>query len=87
MSKDRAYHPLPITCCSGIAAGGKGSVIKARPVPDDDIPRLLFGNTKSTMKGLRTGKDGKLTSVSLAGSLRKMSPETFEIFEGLFADE
>ena len=29
---------------------------------------------------------GKISSISLAGYLRKMSPETFEIFEELFDD-
>lgn len=58
-----------------------------RTIPDDKIPRLLFGNTKSTLKGLGLGKNGKISSISLAGYLRKMSPETFEIFEELFDDE
>jgi len=85
--KDCSYHQIPITCCSEIAAVGKGSSIKARPIPEEKIPLLMFGNTKSSLKGLGNGRSGKVTSVSLAGFVRKMSPETFDIFESLFKDE
>ena len=85
--KDCAYHQFPITCCSEIAAVGNGSLIKARPIPEEKIPLLLFGNTPSSLKGLGGGKSGKITSVSLSGFLRKMSPETFEIFESIFRGE
>ena len=84
--RECAYHKFPITCCSEIAAIGRGTTIKGRAIPDDKIPMLLFGNTKSTLKGLGLGKSGKISSISLAGYLRKMSPETFEIFEELFDD-
>jgi len=84
--KECAYHQIPITCCSEIAAVGKGSSIKARPIPEDKVSLLLFGNTKSALKGLGNGRSGKITSVSLSGFVRKMSPETFEIFESLFED-
>ena len=47
----------------------------------------MNGYSKSTLKGLGLGKNGKISSISLAGCLRKMSPETFEIFEELFDDE
>ena len=85
--KDCAFHQMPITCCSETAAVGNGSTIKARPIPEEKVPLLLFGNTKSSLKGLGNGKSGKITSVSLSGFVRKMSPETFEIFESLFKDE
>ena len=85
--KDCAYHQLPLTCCSEIAAVGKGSSIKPRPIPEDKVPLLMFGNTPSSLKGLGNGKSGKITSVSLSGFVRKMSPETLEIFESLFADK
>lgn len=48
--RECAYHKFPITCCSEIAAIGRGTTIKGRAIPDDKIPMLLFGNTKSTLK-------------------------------------
>lgn len=85
--KDCAFHQIPITCCSEIAAVGSGSAIKARPVPEDKIPLLMFGNSKSSLKGLGRGVSGKVTSVSLSGHVRKMTPETLEIFESLFREQ
>jgi hypothetical protein len=85
--KECAYHQIPITCCSEIAAVGCGSTIEARLIPEEKVPLLLFGNTQSSLKGLGNGRSGKITSVSLSGFVRKMSPETFEIFERLFKDK
>lgn len=85
--KKCALHQIPITCCSEIAAVGTGSLIKPRPIPEEKVPLLLFGNSKSTMKGLGQGTSGKITSISLSGHVRKMSPETKEVFESLFAEE
>ena len=85
--KNCAFHQLPITCCSEIAARGTGTIIKPRPIPEEKIPMLLFGNSKSSMRGLGQGTSGKITSVSLSGHVRKMSPETLEVFQSIFADE
>ena len=77
-------HQIPITCCSEIAAVGTGSRIEAKQIPDEMIVKFRFGATKSSEKGLRLNKEGKLTSISMAGFVRKMSKETFEFFERMF---
>ena len=38
--RECAYHKFPITCCSEIAAIGRGTTIKGRAIPDDKIPML-----------------------------------------------
>lgn len=79
------FHQEPITCCAEQAASGDdGSMIYARPIPLEVVSTLLFGKTKSTQKPLKLDKQGCPTSSSLSGCVRKMSDETFEVFEGLF---
>ncbi len=79
------FHQEPITCCAELAASGaNGSEIIARPIPLEIIPTLLFGKTKSAQKPLRLDKNGCPTSISLSGFVRKMSDETFDIFEEIF---
>lgn len=79
------FHQEPITCCAEQAgSGSNGSTIIARPIPLEVIPTLLFGKTKSTQKPLRLDKNGCPTSISLSGFIRKMSDETFEVFEEIF---
>lgn len=79
------FHQEPITCCAELAASGNnGSDIRPRPVPTELIPQMLFGKTKSSQKPLRLDKDGYPTTVSLSGFVRKMSDETFALFESIF---
>ena len=78
------FHQEPITCCAEQAASGVGSTIAARPIPLEIVPTLLFGKTKSTQKPLKLDKNGCPTSISLSGFIRKMSDETFEVFEEIF---
>ncbi len=80
------FHQEPITCCAKTAASGKGSMIYPRPIAKEIVPTLLFGNTKSSQKPLKINKNGVPQSVSLSGFVRKMSNETFEIFEQLFRE-
>lgn len=84
---EHQFHQEPITCCAELAAsGGNGSDIRPRPIPSELIPQLRFGKTRSSQKPLRTDKNGAPTTVSLSGFVRKMSDETFEIFEKLFGE-
>lgn len=79
------FHQEPITCCAELAASGKnGSEISPHIIPAEMISSLRFGKTKSSQKPLRTDKNGRLTTVSLSGFVRKMSEDTFEIFESFF---
>lgn len=79
------FHQEPITCCAKQAASGSnGSSIAVRPIPIELVPTLLFGKTKSTQKPLKLDKKGCPTSISLSGFIRKMSNETFDIFEEIF---
>lgn len=84
-SKPHQFHQEPITCCANLSASSEnGSLIFPRPIPLETVAVLKFGKTKSTQKPLRFDKNGNLTSISLSGFTRKMSDETFEIFEKLF---
>ena len=79
------FHQEPITCCAETAASGEhGSAISPHIIPIEMISSLRFGKTKSSQKPLRTDKNGRLTSISLSGFVRKMSEDTFEIFESYF---
>ncbi len=78
------FHQEPITCCAKTAASGKGSEIYPRPIAKETVSTLLFGKTRASQKPLRLNKDGVVQSVSLSGFVRKMSDETFRIFEQLF---
>lgn len=83
--KPHKFHQEPITCCANMAASGKnGSLIEPRLIPFERVPTLLFGKTKSSQKPLKFDRNGNLTSLSLSGFIRKMSDETFEVFEELF---
>lgn len=79
------YHQEPITCCAKIAAvGDNGSAIEPRMIPLEDAKAFRFGRTKKSQEPLKLDKNGKITSTFVFGSVRKMSDETFEYFEGLF---
>ncbi|MDE6501226.1 MAG: hypothetical protein K2L10_04010 [Ruminococcus sp.] len=83
--KPHKFHQEPITCCAKLAISSEnGSLIFPRPIPVETVAMLKFGKTKSTQKKLHFDKNGNLTSISLSGFVRKMSDETFEIFEKLF---
>ena len=85
--KEHNFHQEPITCCAELAASGEnGSSIQKRIIPIETVSTMLFGKTKSTQKPLRLDKNGKISSISLSGFIRKMNDETFEIFENLFSD-
>lgn len=78
-------HQVPFNCCSQKAAqGSKGSTIALRPIPKDEIPKMMFGPTASKEKVLRLDKNGNPNVTSLT-SARKMNSETLDIFEGLFS--
>lgn len=81
-------HQRPQTCCAALAASStSGSLISPRLIPPEKIPELKFGSTKSKEKTLRLNKEGKLTTVSLSGFVRKMNAETQLIFEQTFEPE
>lgn len=85
--KEHNFHQKPITCCAELAASGEnGSSIEKRIIPIETASTMLFGKTKSSQKPLRLDKNGKISSISLSGFIRKMNDETFEIFEKLFFD-
>ncbi len=78
-------HQLPFNCCSQTAASGAhGSTIELRPIDASLIPTLLFGPSPAKQKPLKRNSKGELTSLSLAGFARKMSPGTQAVFEALF---
>lgn len=77
-------HQEPKSCCAKTAASGTGTEICPRIIPIETVSAMLFGKTKSTQKPLKLDKNGRLTAISLAGFVRKMSDDTFEIFESLF---
>lgn len=75
----------PKTCCAEQAASGEhGSEIYPREIPLETAKTLLFGNTKASLKPLKLDKNGRFSTMSLSGSVRKMSDETFSVFEKLF---
>ena len=77
-------HQEPFNCCSEFAATStSGSTIELRPIPQELLPELRFGSTKSKQKPLKLDKNGKLTPMSLS-VVRRMSDETWKIFEDLF---
>lgn len=81
-------HQEPFNCCAETAASGKhGSSIGPRPVPREMIPALRFGPVKSKQKPLKINAKGELTTVSIAGFVRKMSDETQKLFDSLFGDD
>ncbi len=75
----------PKICCAEQAASGEhGSEIFPREIPLETAKTLLFGNTRSSLKPLKLDKNSRFSTMSLSGSVRKMSDETFEVFEKLF---
>ena len=85
--KPHKCHQEPHTCCAELAASGTGSFIRPRPLPVECLPDLRFGQSKSKEKPLRLNKDGGPVTSSLSGFVRKMSGETWALFEGLFSEE
>lgn len=82
--KPHLEHQNPFNCCSQWAVWGEeGSTIEPRQLPDEVLPNLRFGCPKSKEKALKFTPKGGVLSSSLAAT-RRMSGETFEIFEGLF---
>ena len=82
---DCKLHQIPITCCADLAASSThGSEIFPRIIPIETVKTMTFGKTVSSQKPLKLDKNGNLTSISLSGFVRKMSSDTFHIFESLF---
>lgn len=77
-------HQVPFNCCSQWAVWGEeGSSIEPRQLPDEILPDLRFGPSKSKEQPLRFNAKGAVLSMSLTAT-RRMSAETLEVFEGLF---
>ncbi len=84
VEKPHLEHQNPFNCCSQWAVWGEeGSSIQPRQLPDEILPELRFGCPKSKEKALKFTPKGSVLSNSLAAT-RRMSEETFAIFEGLF---
>lgn len=84
VEKPHLEHQNPFNCCSQWAVWGEeGSSIQPRQLPDEVLPELRFGYPKSKEKALKFTPKGSVLSNSLA-TTRRMSEETFAIFEGLF---
>lgn len=83
--KPHQEHQVPFNCCSKHAAWGtKGSSIRPRLIPAELVPTMLFG-PKGKERPL-TMKNGVILSNSLTAT-RRMTEETAEIFEKIFALE
>ena len=87
IDKPHKRHQEPQTCCAELAASGRGSAIRPRPLPVECLPSLRFGPSRSREKPLLLNPEGLATPRSLSGFVRKMSQETWERFEALFAGE
>lgn len=85
--KPHQCHQEPQTCCAALAASGRGSAIRPRPLPVECLAELRFGPSKGREKPLRLDKNGVPTPVSLSGFVRRMSTDTQARFEALFAQE
>ena len=84
VEKPHLEHQNPFNCCSKWAVWGEeGSSIAPRQLPDEVLPRLRFGPSPSKEQPLKFTPKGSVLSSSLA-STRRMSQETWEIFEELF---
>ena len=77
------FHQRPQTCADLAASGTKGSLIKERAIPCEIIPLLCFGS-EGREAPLKLDKNGVPLLISLSGSVRRMSNNTFELFEKLF---
>lgn len=78
-------HQEPQTCCAKFAASGNGSEIYPRLIPIETVKTMLFGKNKASPKPLRFDKNDRIMTTSVSAFVRKMSDETFEIFESLFS--
>lgn len=87
IDKPHKRHQEPQTCCAELAASGRGSSIRPRPLPAACLPELRFGPSRSREKPLLLNTEGLAAPRSLSGFVRKMSQETWERFEALFAEE
>lgn len=87
MDRPHQRHQEPQTCCAELAASGRGSSIRPRPLPPALLPELRFGPSRSREKPLKLNKDGVPAPSSLSGFVRRMSPETWARFESLFSKE
>ena len=84
--KPHLEHQKPFNCCSQWAVWGThGSSIELRPMPDECLSQLRFGYPKNKEKGLQFDQSGGVLSMCLT-STRRMTPETLEIFQSLFAE-
>ena len=84
VDKPHLEHQNPFNCCSQWAVWGEeGSSIEPRQLPDEVLPDLRFGPSKSKEQPLKFTPKGSVLSSSLTAT-RRMSEETFEIFEELF---
>ena len=84
VEKPHLEHQNPFNCCSQWAVWGEeGSSIAPRQLPNEVLPRLRFGPSPSKEQPLKFTPKGSVLSSSLA-STRRMSQETWEIFEELF---
>lgn len=81
---DHQPHQMPFNCCSQWAVWGEeGSSIEPRQIPDEVLPELRFGPSKAKERPLKFTPKGGVLSSSLTAT-RRMSEETFAVFEGLF---
>ena len=81
-----ALHQEPFNCCSQTALSGtQGSTIEPRPIPRELLPELRFGWPKSKQKGLRFTPKGDVL-VTCVATTRRLSDETFAVFESLFSE-
>ncbi len=84
VEKPHLEHQNPFNCCSKWAVWGEeGSSIEPRQLPDEVLPELRFGYPKSKEKPLKFTANGSVLSSSLTAT-RRMSEETFAVFEQLF---
>ncbi|MEQ3328189.1 hypothetical protein AAA215_06610 [Phocaeicola vulgatus] len=82
--KPHCKHQEPSNCCAEWAVWGEnGSVIQPRLIPDEVVPLLRFGYSKSKEKPLRINSKGVVLAQSIAAT-RRLSEESAMFFEGLF---
>lgn len=83
--KPHKEHQRPFNCCSKHAVSGScGSSIAPRPLPEEILPALRFG-PKGKEKGIKFLASGAIQTNCLVFT-RRLSDETFAIFEALFQD-
>lgn len=80
-----SHTVVPFNCCSETAVSGtRGSFIQPRPIPQEKISDFPFEPSKAKQKPLKLNAKGELTTLSLPGTVRKMSDETKDFFDSLF---